>query len=208
MPGRARPSPCCPASMPTSRGNSTPSQLRPPTRDLLISSAGEAFNTAGFLGTDTNKIARAAGFAPQTFYRHFTDKVDVFLAVYEQWQQSEREALTRASQAAVALRAIATALLQHHQEWAPFRRSLRWLAVEDERVRRARAAGRERQLDMLAQLPDNLGRSRAQLLAALLKVERLCDAAADGELVDMGVTTDEVIELVIAAVSDARGSNR
>ena len=57
------------------------------TRERLVEAAADAFNAHGFHGTDTNKIARAAGFAPQTFYRHFEDKLAIFIAVYEAWRQ-------------------------------------------------------------------------------------------------------------------------
>ena len=41
------------------------------TRERLIRAALRAFGRGGFQGTDSNRIARAAGFAPQTFYRWF-----------------------------------------------------------------------------------------------------------------------------------------
>ena len=39
------------------------------------------FIESGYAGTDTNRIARRAGFAPQTFYRWFADKTAILRAV-------------------------------------------------------------------------------------------------------------------------------
>lgn len=177
------------------------------TRDALIDAAAREFNTAGFHGTNTNVIARAAGFAPQTFYRHFEDKIDIFLAVYDYWQAREREAVSRALGADEQDRAIARAALDHHLEWKMFRRSLRFLAVSEARVRQARAASRDRQLDALARVPANARRARSELAGALLALERLCDAAAEGEFDDLGVGSRDVLALVAAAVRAARGED-
>src|SRR5271163_4022886 len=67
------------------------------TKMQLLDAAEREFNTHGFDGTDTNRIARAAGYAPQTFYRHFEDKRAVFLAVYERWWKGESAALAEVS---------------------------------------------------------------------------------------------------------------
>jgi AcrR family transcriptional regulator len=174
----------------------------------LIEAAGEAFNTSGFWGTDTNRIARKAGFAPQTFYRHFTDKLDVFLAVYERWREEESAALTDAIKSRPVkghARAAANILIRHHRDWTMFRRSLRQLALDEPRVRAARAAGRERQLDRLAALSANTRRSKADLVAALLTVERLCDALADGEPQDLGLSDAEWTARIVQSVTAARG---
>ena len=45
------------------------------TGTKLIAAAAAEFNDHGFSGTDSNKIARRAGFAPQTFYRWFKDNI-------------------------------------------------------------------------------------------------------------------------------------
>ena len=61
------------------------------TRSRLIAAAALLFNRVGFYGTDSNKIARAAGYSTGVFYKHFKDKREVFLAVYEQWSIAEWE---------------------------------------------------------------------------------------------------------------------
>src|SRR5713226_3801558 len=75
------------------RTNTGAAQRGKPTSAKLIAAAAKEFNTRGFHGTDTNRIARRAGFAPQTFYRHFADKTAIFLAVYERWWKDESAAL-------------------------------------------------------------------------------------------------------------------
>ena len=188
------------------RSKRGPSRAGPEaTRQALIQAAADAFNSAGYHATDTNKIARAAGFAPQTFYRHFRDKMDIFLAAYERWQADERRAIGQAARARAAERGIVKAVLDHHVRWKTFRRSLRWLAIEDARAREARVHSRARQLDDLARLPTNAARSHAELLAALLTAERLFDAAADGELTDNGLDAAAVQKVLRDAVRGCRG---
>lgn len=178
------------------------------TKALLLAAAAIEFNTLGFNGTDTNRIARAAGFAPQTFYRHFADKTEIFIRVYEQWQEDERTRIASAMHAAPnsagqAL-AVAATLIADHREWARFRRSLRLLAVEDDRVRAARAASRRGQLDALsARLAPSPWASR---VGALLTVERLCDAAADAETEDLGIDPQDWTALVADAIDRLRGA--
>jgi AcrR family transcriptional regulator len=168
------------------------------TRAQLIQAAVREFNAHGYAGTDTNRIAREAGFAPQTFYRHFHDKLAIFHEVYEQWWRAEGEAVAIAAGDARDALAAAKVILQFHENWKIFRRSLRMLSVEDERTRRARAEGRRSQIHALGQSLDDQG--FAQKLGQLLTVERLCDAAAEGEFSDLGVTTPEALALIVNAV--------
>lgn len=171
------------------------------TRARLIAAAEDEFNRHGFHGTDTNRIAREAGYAPQTFYRHFTDKTEIFLCVYERWWKGEVAALEkvlrkrRGKQGALA---AARVVMRFHKRWRGFRRSLRHLAVEDDRVRKARALARLAQLAPLK--ASGAKRSDAELVAALLTAERLSDAAAEGEFKDMGLSQCEVTNIVAEAM--------
>ena len=178
---------------------------RTDTRARLLAAAQKEFNSAGYFGTDSNRIARRAGFAPQTFYRHFADKIAIFLAVYEGWWQDESAALG-AVLATPALqnhaRQAAKIVLDFHTSWRIFRRSLRHLAIEEPRVRAARAAARKAQI---ARHRGSDHRSTAQLAAALLKAERLCDAHADGELADLGLGKAAALDLVVAAMAELTG---
>ena len=178
---------------------SSPSRRQPQrTRAQLIEAAAREFNTHGYMGTDTNRIAREAGFAPQTFYRHFPDKLAIFHEVYENWWLVEGRAVAAAAGQARDALAAAKVILQFHANWKTFRRSLRILSLEDERTRRARADGRRRQIQSLGQSLSE--QAFAQKVGQLLTVERLCDAAAEGEFADVGVTDSEALALIVAAV--------
>jgi AcrR family transcriptional regulator len=176
------------------------------TRAALIAAAEKIFNEDGFFDTDTNKIARAAGFAPQTFYRHFTDKTEIFLAVYDSWWTAEVEALRNvpADRPSSAIEAARIALA-FHRRWRVFRRSLRHLTVVDPRVRSARAKARQAQI-VRAMALSRARRSEAEWIAVLLKAERLCDAAADGELGDLGMTKADIEAVVAEAVAPLVGA--
>ena len=184
-------------------------QARDPatTRKVLLDAAAREFTNHGFEGTDTNRIARAAGFAPQTFYRHFDDKLGVFLALYDQWWRSEEEELVKAGGAALpSAKDAADIALAFHTKWRGFRRALRHLAIVDSRARIARTEARTAQLARFRSYSSNSLRSNASLAASLLKAERILDAAADGELTDLGLTTDESHALVVEALAELLGS--
>src|SRR5580658_6973445 len=74
---------------------SRPSRNRQPnkTREALLEAAARIFNSVGYYGTDSNRIAREAGYAPGTFYVHFADKLEIFLEVYRGWVESEWQAI-------------------------------------------------------------------------------------------------------------------
>lgn len=158
------------------------------TRQSLVDAAIAEFEAVGFEGTNTNRIARAAGYAPQTFYRHFEDKTAMFLTVYEQWYRDELAQLAGAQSRGAAARII----VERHRGTLRFRRSLRQLAYNDRRVAIARATSRNLQIGRLAEAAPN--KTRAELAATLLKIERLADAIAEGEFVDLEI--DEATALL------------
>src|SRR5580693_492294 len=116
------------------------------TRRALVEAAARIFNSAGYHGTDSNRIAREAGYAPGTFYVHFADKLAIFLAVYEGWVSTEWtsiEAILKSGGTARELRKrLSRAVLEHHRKWRTFRASLRALSATDERVCGARRLAR------------------------------------------------------------------
>ena len=176
------------------------------TRARLIEAALREFNEHGFFGTDTNQIARAAGYAPQTFYRHFDDKTAVFLGAYERWWHDEAAALKElSSQSKLTAKAAARIVMQFHSNWKIFRRSLRHLTAEDDRVRTARATARHAQIRALdANLSGE--KQMAEKLGQLLTIERLCDASADDEFKAFGVSDKHVFQLVTAAMARYLGT--
>ena len=177
------------------------------TAAALLDAAEREFNAHGFDGTDTNRIARAAGYAPQTFYRHFEDKRAVFLAVYERWWQGESTALEEAGGGEPPSgEAAARIALAFHTKWRGFRRALRHLAIVDPKVRAARTAARKAQIARIRGYRGNSARSDQALAAALLKAERICDAAAEGELADLGLAAQDIRALVADTVAELVGS--
>jgi AcrR family transcriptional regulator len=119
---------------------------RESTPERLLRAAAQEFNDQGFGGTDTNKIARRAGFAPQTFYRWYQDKVEIFIKTYERWQREELDTLSELLAEGASDIRLTRAVVAHHEAYLVFRRSLRQLAVENEAVRAARARSRLNQI--------------------------------------------------------------
>ncbi len=160
-------------------------------RAALVQAARDEFNEVGFEGTDSNRIARRAGYAPQTFYWHFPDKAAVFAEVFVEFVQAEY-AIMRAAIPDGA-HAVAAAVVHHHAQSRLFRRSLRALSVSDPVVRAARMQARRAQVEMLCAQVPALNPPRA--VALLLSVDRLADAAAEGELAELGI--DDPASLIV-----------
>lgn len=57
------------------------------TRAALLAAAREVFARDGFIATTTTSIAKAAGVANGSFYTHFTDKYEIFVALYRELQE-------------------------------------------------------------------------------------------------------------------------
>jgi AcrR family transcriptional regulator len=173
------------------------------TRRALIEAAARIFNSTGYHGTDSNRIAREAGYAPGTFYVHFTDKLAIFLEVYETWVSAEWssiEAILKSGGPARAIRnRLSRAVLEHHRKWRSFRASLRALSATDARVHAARVASRDRQIETMTRLIRARKTplpSRARMLAQLLFAEGLCDAVAEGDAKSLGIRDEEIVRLL------------
>lgn len=154
------------------------------TRDRLLAAARNEFNEQGYDGTDSNRIARRAGFAPQTFYRWFEDKTQIFIEVYNRWWEEEASVLSRLHRENAPTAQLVEALIAHHSAHKRFRRGLRQLTYEDEKVRKARAASRLRQVELAHEWNTTLARD--DIAVVLLELERLADALAEDEFSDMG----------------------
>ena len=162
-------------------------RTRKGTAEKLVRAAASEFNQHGFLGTDTNRIARRAGFAPQTFYRWFRDKTEIFIKVYERWQHEEASMLQRLLARDASDARLVKAVVTHHRRFRTFRRSLRQVSIEDDVVRKARAESRLNQIRQIRMWNPAQPASTADLAVALFKIERLADALAEGEFHDMGI---------------------
>jgi AcrR family transcriptional regulator len=171
------------------------------TRRRLVAAAGVLFNRDGYDGTDSNAIAREAGYAPGTFYKHFEDKRAAFVAVYDEWVAEEWREIERvlASDTRSMARELVAAVVEMHARWRGFRRSLRALAAKDPEVRTAHLRGRARQLEAMGP------RDHARHLFLLYALERAADALADGEPEALGVGRDAFIALLEREVTSALG---
>jgi AcrR family transcriptional regulator len=175
-----------------SRGQNRRPTPERPTKLVLIDAAKKEFQQHGFGGTDTNKIARRAGFSPRTFYRWFDDKTAIFLAVYAAWVEEEYSRLDELRAQGATESAFIDSVIAHHRAYHIFRRSLRQLTVEDSQVRAARATSRLEQIERIKSRYQPLPLTTAQIALFLLQYERLCDGLADGEFGDLGVEENAV----------------
>lgn len=171
------------------------------TRELLLATAARAFDRDGYFGTDTNRIAKEAGFAPATLYRYFDDKRALFLATYERWVEAEWAALfarldarpTGSGRGAAHKRSLAQAVVDHHKRWAGLRASLLGLVASDPEVAAFRVASRARQLEWLTPLLSRKD-ARSRALFVLLAFERVADSIALGEAPALGVGEAELLD--------------
>lgn len=184
------------------------------TRARLVAAAADAFNRHGFHHVDSNRIAKEAGYAAGTFYKHFSDKRAAFLAAYEAWVTSEWSAIggelaARRPRARLAAR-ILELVLEHHQRWRGLRASMTALLVEDAGVRAFHRAQRRRQLELLAALRATASRGDTPRLRTteedallLFTLERTCDAVASGETRDLGLDREHLLELLRVQIEHA-----
>jgi AcrR family transcriptional regulator len=172
------------------------------TGEKLIQAAVREFKAHGYSGTDTNRIAARAGFAPQTFYRHFKDKLEIFVAIYRRWEDEEAAVVGALVEKDASTLALADAIVAHHRAYRLFRRSLRQLAVENAVVRAARAQSRLRQIDNTIRLAGT--GTRETVAPVLFQIERLADAIAEGEIADLGLSESIAREALAVLLSGLR----
>jgi AcrR family transcriptional regulator len=177
------------------------------TRARLVQAAAEVFNRDGYEGTDSNRIAREAGYSPATFYKHFEDKRELFLLVYKEWVAREWREISAQVAASGSPTDRATQIvrmfLEHHRRWRGFRASLRRLVSSDAEVRSFYRAQRRLQLEMLARMRATLGSKGSRAADALLlyTMERTADAFADGEPEALKVNPDDLEALLVELVA-------
>ena len=83
-------------------------------------------------------------------------------------------------------------------QFASLRASLRALVATDPQVRAFYRTQRRQQLDLMAELRRHRGGARARVNDAVLlfTLERMCDALADGELRELGLSAREATALL------------
>lgn len=177
------------------------------TRERIIAAAARQFNHLGYHGTDSNCIAKDAGYAAGTFYKHFRDKREVFLAVYERWVAAEWRAvndeLSRRRKPEDTARRLVEVSIRFHTEWRGLRASLMELVFSDPEARTVFRKQRLRQLDYMAEIRVRLGlpqRPREQDAIHLFTTERVFDAIGQGEIEALGLRLDEIVESIVERV--------
>lgn len=159
---------------------------RSDTEATLLATARTEFLRYGFDGTDVARIARRSSVSPNTFYRCFNSKVDVFIAVYLAWAAEEQRAFERLIAKRGTAAEIVDAVIARNRQHVWFRRSVRRLAHENTFVRRAVALVRR---DLLAALTTWAGSAAdpAAVAADLVQFEQLAVTLAECELDDMAM---------------------
>ncbi len=71
------------------------------TRSALLKAASQVFRTVGFAKAGVSEVVAAAGASVGSLYHHFSGKADLYLALYEEFQQRQQD---RTHQAVVEAR--------------------------------------------------------------------------------------------------------
>ncbi|MEA2366659.1 MAG: hypothetical protein QOI32_2171 [Thermoleophilaceae bacterium] len=170
-------SPDIPRRLPRGTHGLDPSLVAASQRTRLLEAAGRAVADKGYAGATIDDIVRGAGVSKQTFYEHFADKLDCFLAAYETASDRLFEHVRAAQDAA--------------DDWIDRTRAgihayLRWLAAEP-------TLARVFLIEIAAAGPE-----------ALECRERLRDRYAErmGELQNGRDVPEEIFHAVVAAADD------
>lgn len=151
----------------------------------LLQAATAEFVEHGYEGTSTNRISERAGFAPQTFYRWYKDKLDIFVAVYKAWAEAEMAQLEAMLTEDSPNAHLAEACVESHRAFLTFHRSLKRLQQDAPAVRQACAETRRAQMARIqARQP---GLPAEEVAAVLIGIDHACEALAEGEYSDLGL---------------------
>jgi AcrR family transcriptional regulator len=167
------------------------------TRRRLIETAAQLFNRVPYWETDSNQIAKAANYSTGTFYRHFKDKREVFIAAYREWVGEEwasiESQVVPGQTPEESIDRAADALIEHHRRWRVFRGNLRALVTYDEELRELTHALRAEQLAKVSVLRTFQGSPSRTLESDAIQAmmfERVCDALADGDFRALGCSVE------------------
>jgi AcrR family transcriptional regulator len=154
-------------------------------RARLLEAAGRAVAARGYAGATIDDVVRGAGVSKKTFYEHFADKEDCFLAAYE----AAGEELFRR-----VLEAHGTSDDWMERTRAGIAAYLRWLAAEP-------ALARVFLIEVAAAGPRAAqARERLRDRYAVLMRDRQEEARAD--ISSLPVLPDEVFHAAVAAVDE------
>jgi AcrR family transcriptional regulator len=177
-------SPNIPRRLPRGTHGLDPSLVAASQRTRLLEAVGRTVAEKGYAAATIDDIVRGAGVSKKTFYDHFEDKLQCFLAAYETASNELYEHM-QAAQDAVAPAEAGDAWLERTH--AGIRAYLRWLAAEP-------ALARVFLIEIAAAGPE-----------ALACRERLRDRYAERmrELQDPHIgVPDEIFHAVVAAADD------
>ena len=177
------------------------------TRERLIRAAAAQFNRFGFHGTDSNTIAKEAGYATGTFYKHFRDKREIFFSAYESWLAAEwndiGDELSGMQDAGETAQRIVELCIKYHTEWRGLRASLMELVFSDPEARKFFMKQRHQQLDLMAEIRRRLAlppRTREQDAIHLFMTERLFDAIGQGEIQSLELNKEIVVQFMVERI--------
>lgn len=177
------------------------------TRERLVTAAASQFNRFGYHGTDSNTIAKEAGYATGTFYKHFRDKRDIFLAVYERWLAAEWkeiiDELSRMRNVEETAQRLVELNIRFHTEWRGLRASLMELVFSDPEARKFFRKQKRRQLELILELRSRFAlpaQTSEQDAILLWTTERVFDAIGQGEIQSLGLDNDVVVESMVEKV--------
>jgi AcrR family transcriptional regulator len=191
--------PDIPRKLPRGTHGLDPSLVAASQRTRLLEATGRAVADKGYAATTIEDIVRGAGVSKKTFYEHFSDKLDCFLAAYEAASDELLAHVRRAQDAAAdppapGSGADAKRAAPAHPDgavWLARTRAgihayLRWLAAEP-------ALARVFLIEIAAAGPD-----------ALERRERLRDRYAERmrELQVANSVPDEIFHAVVAGADD------
>jgi AcrR family transcriptional regulator len=99
------------------------------TRTRLLHAAAEVIQEGGWGSASVGAIARRAGVAAGTLYRHFPSKADLFLEVFRAVSQREMTAMRAAEEAATSIGERFDAIVGTYARRALHNRRLAWALV-------------------------------------------------------------------------------
>jgi len=179
------------------------------TRERLVTAAASQFNRFGYHGTDSNTIAKEAGYATGTFYKHFRDKREIFFAAYDRWLTAQwkeiSDTLSEMRNAEETARLLVDVSIKFHTEWRGLRASLMELVFSDPEARKFFRAQRRRQLDLIVELRTRFAlpaRTSEQDAIHLYMTERVFDAIGQGEIQSLGLDKGAVVESMVQRVQE------
>lgn len=171
-------------------------------RTMLLHAAGAEFVEHGYANTSTTRIAKRAGFAPQTFYRWFEDKLAVFVDVLHAWAEAELATLEAMLTERASSAQIAEVCVQNHRSFLAFKRSVRQLAQEAPQVRQARADSRRAQIKRVAHWQPAM--AEEEIAALLIGIDSLCEVLAESDFEDLGLTGSQAYAQLAAMIERLR----